>query len=196
VVVITSDHGEEFMEHGSVKHTQTVYEEMIRVPLIIRVPGKGASEITSTVRHVDVVPTVLELLGIESRGRFQGSSLVPLMEEKSGEESWVYAETVLPGRTERYCVIKEGLKFIRSSTDPSLRYPAPADRELFELYDDPAESRSILEDRGRAGKEFDTLMKRLKNEFRKVRHEMKIDDESGRTISSELKEVLEQQGYL
>ncbi len=65
VVAITSDHGEEFMEHGSVLHGRTYYQEVIRVPLILQGPGVPAGErVTTPVHHVDVAPTLLALAGV------------------------------------------------------------------------------------------------------------------------------------
>jgi arylsulfatase A-like enzyme len=80
VVVLTSDHGEEFREHGRILHGFSLYEESVRVPLLILVPGaRGGRVIEQPVSLLDLAPTLLELLGIPSEPRFEGRSLVPLL---------------------------------------------------------------------------------------------------------------------
>lgn len=63
IVIFTSDHGEEFNEHGSTGHGKTCYGESAHVPLIMRIPGFDADRISSPVSLVDIVPTLLELVG-------------------------------------------------------------------------------------------------------------------------------------
>ncbi len=80
-IVVTSDHGEEFKEHGQVGwHSNTLYEELLWVPLIFRLPGgafAGARPV-QRVRSIDIAPTVLDLLGIAPPAAFEGRSLRPL----------------------------------------------------------------------------------------------------------------------
>lgn len=81
VLVLTSDHGEEFGEHGWVGwHSHTLYEELLLVPLIFRLPGErfAGTRATQRVRSIDIAPTLLDLLGIPSPASFDGRSLVPL----------------------------------------------------------------------------------------------------------------------
>jgi arylsulfatase A-like enzyme len=81
VVVVTSDHGEAFGEHGHDKHGRHVHEEDVRVPFVWRVPGVARSghRVAIPVGLVDVVPTVLDLLGVPPPDGLQGRSLVPLL---------------------------------------------------------------------------------------------------------------------
>ena len=82
LIVVTSDHGEEFDEHGTLGwHSHTLYEELLRVPLIVHLPGGEAagSEVTLPVRSIDIAPTVLELAGIPPPETFDGRSLLPLV---------------------------------------------------------------------------------------------------------------------
>ncbi len=82
VVVITSDHGEEFFEHGRKGHRMTLYDEVIRIPLLIWYPSKVAAgtRVSSATGLIDVFPTLLELAGIDSAPNTMGRSLVPLMQ--------------------------------------------------------------------------------------------------------------------
>jgi arylsulfatase A-like enzyme len=76
VVVIAADHGEEFREHGRLGHGYTLYEEVLRVPLVILAPHATAGKtIPGLVSLIDVAPTVLDLAGIPAPARFQGRSL-------------------------------------------------------------------------------------------------------------------------
>lgn len=79
VIVVTSDHGEEFWEHGNLGHGHALYEESVRVPLILAGPGVPAGRrVTANVSTVDVAPTLLALLRLPSEPRFEGRSLPSL----------------------------------------------------------------------------------------------------------------------
>lgn len=97
IIIFTSDHGEEFYEHGRIDHGMTLYDEVIHVPLIVVVPGISKSvRISDQVRILDVMPTILSLVGIvpqkSVREQLEGVSLIPTM---SGVDQHldVYAET-------------------------------------------------------------------------------------------------------
>src|SRR5439155_1325900 len=80
LTIVTADHGEEFLDHGSTSHGYTLYDEQIHVPLVVQLPGRiRPSRIGAQVRLIDVPPTILELAGVGSRRGLQGTSLVPLM---------------------------------------------------------------------------------------------------------------------
>ena len=79
VVVLTADHGEEFGEHGNHGHGYTLYQEVVRVPLLVRAPGLAPRRVDELVRSVDVLPTVLALAGVEPRRPIEGRSLLPLV---------------------------------------------------------------------------------------------------------------------
>lgn len=85
VIIITSDHGEEFLEHGKLVHQQ-VYHECLHVPLIILSPGhQHGHRVREIVRSIDFAPTILDLVRIEAPAPMSGVSLVPLME---GNQPW------------------------------------------------------------------------------------------------------------
>jgi len=77
LVVFTSDHGEELFDHGKVGHGGTLFEEVVRIPLIVRLPGPGApGRVTAPVRLLDVLPTILTVAGIPVPKAIEGTSLV------------------------------------------------------------------------------------------------------------------------
>lgn len=78
VVMLFSDHGEEFWDHGSFGHGHTLYEELMRVPLVVRAPGLTPRRVSEPVSLLDLTPTVLDLLRRPVKG-LDGQSLVPLL---------------------------------------------------------------------------------------------------------------------
>lgn len=83
VIILTSDHGEEFWEHQSLGHGHTLYEELLRVPLIIRLPRNNfqGRRINTPVRLMDVAPTILDLFSIQDPDSFQGTSLLDTLDD-------------------------------------------------------------------------------------------------------------------
>jgi arylsulfatase A-like enzyme len=82
LIVLTSDHGEEFGEHGTMGwHSHTLYDELLSVPLIIKFPGNdfAGKTVTEQVRSIDIMPTVLDVLDIEIPAQCMGRSLLPLV---------------------------------------------------------------------------------------------------------------------
>jgi arylsulfatase A-like enzyme len=76
LVAVTSDHGEEFWDHGSLLHSHTVHGELVHVPLILAVPGASPRLVGATVRSLDIAPTVLEALGLPPAPSHRGRSLL------------------------------------------------------------------------------------------------------------------------
>jgi choline-sulfatase len=79
LVIVASDHGEEFWDHRSVGHGHSVYEELLRVPLVMRLEGvlPAGRRVQTDVGLVDLAPTLLDLLGLEAPARMRGESLLP-----------------------------------------------------------------------------------------------------------------------
>jgi arylsulfatase A-like enzyme len=94
VVVLTSDHGELFGEHGLHGHANAVYEDVLHVPLIIRAPGRlpAGRRIATPVSLIDVAPTILDLLGLPPMVHAQGTSLVALVGSTPPAPRTLYAE--------------------------------------------------------------------------------------------------------
>jgi arylsulfatase A-like enzyme len=115
LVVLTSDHGEELYDHGSWKHGRTLYEEQLRVPLLVRWEGTLAARrrIASPVRLIDVAPTLLDAAGVSvSQGSSSGRSLLPELlggAEPAPED--VYAERLNFGPIEA-AVVSRGKKLV------------------------------------------------------------------------------------
>jgi membrane-anchored protein YejM (alkaline phosphatase superfamily) len=84
LLVVTSDHGEEFFEHGNKGHQSSLYEELVRIPLIWNWPGHLPKDtlVRDLVRIVDIMPTLLAVAGVEDPPRTQGRNLWPLLTGK------------------------------------------------------------------------------------------------------------------
>lgn len=76
-VIITGDHGEAFGEHGQFRHAFEIWENLVRVPLIVYVPGAKPQRISERRSHIDLAPTIMDLLGQSQLPQFFGKSLVP-----------------------------------------------------------------------------------------------------------------------
>jgi arylsulfatase A-like enzyme len=76
-IVVAGDHGEEFQEHGHLAHYPKLYDELIRVPLIVNVPGEDGGRVSEHVGLDAIPPTVADLLGVESPSEWRGESVAP-----------------------------------------------------------------------------------------------------------------------
>jgi len=146
LIVFMSDHGEEFFDHKGFEHGHTLYDELIKVPLMFSLPGRlpEGRRIGQQVRILDVVPTVLEVLGIRPWTHLEGASLMPLItgegEVEPGGASllpsrFAYSESMLYG-TEKKSLTAYPWKFI---------YDTVTEEEmLFDLAGDPGEQANAI----------------------------------------------------
>jgi choline-sulfatase len=89
IIVITADHGEEFEEHGQTQHAKTCFNEVVHVPLLVRVPGVPAKVVDSRVALIDIVPTLLELTGTreDTEGLTGQSLLLPALKPEAVDKN-------------------------------------------------------------------------------------------------------------
>jgi arylsulfatase A-like enzyme/predicted Zn-dependent protease len=138
VVVFLSDHGEGLGNHGLLEHGPLLYREQLQVPLVLKLPGGegGGTSVTAPAQLVDVVPTILGLLGLEAPQPLPGSSLLALA-AGDPEPRTIFGETQYPR-----------VQFGWSELSSAVRYPyhlvQGPDPELFDLAADPAETRNVL----------------------------------------------------
>jgi arylsulfatase A-like enzyme len=118
LVILTADHGEALGDHGEITHGFFVYEATQHVPLIFYCPGliQDGRDVDGAVSIVDIFPTVLNMLGIDTPAPVQGESLVPLLYRKSKVDRPIYEETLygteIFGWAPLYAVEKEGWKYV------------------------------------------------------------------------------------
>lgn len=114
LILVVSDHGEEFGEHGGTIHGKTLYEEVLKVPMILRLPGgrlKGECR-HAVLEMVDIAPTILDCLGLPAEHRFQGQSFKDLIETGQSAPRMGYASLVNLSYSIR-AVRSQGQKYIR-----------------------------------------------------------------------------------
>ena len=134
IVVITSDHGEEFWEHGGLGHAKTVYQEVINVPYIISIPGAPPRIVETPVENIDIAPTLAAQLGLPPLDHWQGRNVLaeqlaprPVYSETRGS----FPEAML----HREAIISANEKLIRDERDKTLA--------LFDLTADPREANNL-----------------------------------------------------
>ena len=150
VVVLTADHGEGLGDHGESYHGFFVYDSTVHVPLIVRLPGgvEGGRVVADAVSHVDIAPTLAELLDLET-GAGQGRSLLPSMEglEEGDSRRGVYAESF-------YALDHYGWAPLRSLRAADYKYIETPDPELYALLEDPGELTNVLLERRDTSREL------------------------------------------
>jgi arylsulfatase A-like enzyme len=135
LVVILSDHGEEFWEHGSVLHAHTLYQELLHVPLVIRAPAEAGApqRIAQRVSLLDVVPTALELLGVPAPPGLEGRSLRPLLASAAAPRP-VFAEGF---------AFDARLQAVLAGDWKAIRDLGSGKLALYDLRADPGETRDV-----------------------------------------------------
>ncbi len=164
VVVFTADHGEEFEEHGLMGHHQTLFEEVIHVPLLLLVPQHTArTDIHDMVELIDVAPTLLDLAGVPRPAPYEGRSLAAAY--GAGHESWwarpwwrlTHRASATPPAISELLKAKETLRLSpheRAVVLDTHKLIAGVDgeREYYDLAADPHEKNpNGLDDAARAG---------------------------------------------
>jgi arylsulfatase A-like enzyme len=149
IVCVVADHGEGLGDHGWWFH-RLLYEEQVRVPLILRVPGAPAGVVArAQVRTVDIAPTVLDYLGLPVPARMSGRSLRPLLEDRPDAPRLAFADQI-NGYDKNAGLVADrpADRFLYAVTDGRWKLvwrPAAFEQsELFHLAEDPGETRNLF----------------------------------------------------
>lgn len=141
-IVLLADHGEGLGDHGEQEHGLFLYQETTHVPMIVKLPGQHEGRrVANPVQHIDLVPTILDLVGIPSIPDLHGRSLRPVL-DGSGTlpDTGIYAEALYSryhfGWSELYSLTDSRYRLIRAPRD-----------ELYDLQRDPGERTSLAADR-------------------------------------------------
>lgn len=203
MIIFTSDHGEEFYDHKGWGHGHSLYDESLKVPLVIKFPGskfKG-KEIGNIVSLVDVMPTVLEEMGIDfSDLNIDGRSLFPVIEGKEKGDRTFLADigsNVLNSRIPQKISINMGKdklilnkKFSTKDLDFFL-YAPPALKpvELYDLKQDSIERKNIADKKS-------VLVNQIIQQINEIYSKAKKRKISRPEIDEKLKEQLKALGYI
>jgi choline-sulfatase len=139
IVIVTADYAEEFREHGSLQHGFALYQESVRIPLIVTGPGVPAGRVvTDNVSIVDVAPTALELLGVAPEPRFEGRSLRNVFTKPADSVDIVLEiEPISEGMDIR----RQAAGLVYGDLEVLVRPPAQGNAtEAYDLLDDPHEA--------------------------------------------------------
>lgn len=164
--VLTADHGTEIYEHKRFDHGFTLYDELLHVPLVIKLPGHGPKgKITDQVSSIDVMPTVLDLLDVPVseivQKQLRGTSLVPAMRGEAVNRD-VFSETDYRLYTfKRSVMTPDGWKLIYTMESKT--------KELYNLKSDPNETKNLAETETRIAYE---LEQKLFAHFKSIGHDL------------------------
>ncbi len=152
VVVVTADHGEEFWDHGHFFHGQSLYDELLHVPLIVRLPGGAHSGtvVPRPVRSIDIAPAILQWAGITAPTGFAGRSLAEAVARPDAPPDDLFATATTAQFPTRYGIRTADAKVVTTVNDGGTR--------MWDLRADPREHKDILPANPTAG---DALAERL-----------------------------------
>jgi arylsulfatase A-like enzyme/Flp pilus assembly protein TadD len=148
LIVVLSDHGESLGEHGEYTHGVFLYDSTLRIALMLAGPGVPAGlRVRSQARTIDLLPTLLELIGSKAPDAVQGTSLVPTFKGKTAE-SRSYVESLYPKINMGWAE----LRGIRTDRWKYIRAPKP---ELYDLVKDPGETTNVIADHPSDAQQFE-----------------------------------------
>lgn len=153
VIVITADHGQGLLDglkrHGWSKH-RLLYDWSLRVPMIVNFPGSGASIVSDQVRTIDVLPTLLDTLGIPALANIEGRSMLPLVageSEPSPRIAYADALNLHDSHSPSRRALKQNYDNLYCATDGIWKLiwhqTNPQNSELFHLAEDPLELNNL-----------------------------------------------------
>lgn len=143
LIILTSDHGDAFFEHGFISHSTTPYEELVRVPLIVKFPGSEhrGRIVEAQARLVDVLPTVLDFVGVEKDLEgVAGCSLLPLLRDEHAPRARACEHAISE-------IAEEGTEptlAVRTGRYKLIRF-ADGNEELYDLTEDPQEQNPLTD---------------------------------------------------
>jgi arylsulfatase A-like enzyme len=171
LVVATSDHGSEFKEHGFLEKKLNLYEEILQVPIVFRLPDvlPAGARVSGQAQTVDLMPTILDICGISSPDEVDGASMLGRIRDEEGGPGVVYSHTLHETAYwyEHWSARSEDYKLIRTQPleKPKSRKNLVSDRfvrleevatrkrggwiELYDLNEDPGESINLATSRPR-----------------------------------------------
>jgi arylsulfatase A-like enzyme/cytochrome c-type biogenesis protein CcmH/NrfG len=155
LIVVLADHGESLGEHGEYTHGIFLYDATLRIPLIVKGPGVPAGmRFKPQVRTIDVLPTVLAILGGRPPEECQGSSVLPALSGKQISPTRSYGETLYPKMNMGWAE----LRAIRTDRWKYIRAPKP---ELYDLAQDPHETRNVIDQNPGDVRDLEQFLKRI-----------------------------------
>jgi arylsulfatase A-like enzyme len=181
IVVVTSDHGEEFGEHGGVLHGGTLFEELLHVPLIIGGAGADRGVVDpSLVSLVDIAPTLLSLAGLEIPDVMEGR----IVFDRPASEKWQDQRVFAQYGDRLYCARTPRWKLIQRTSNQRVK--------LFDLHRDPGEHRNLSAQR----RDLSTALLAELEDWRVRRPQLDVGSRRKVELTEEMIEDLRALGYV
>jgi len=161
VIIVAADHGESLGEHHESTHGFFIYDATVSVPLIVHVPAPGlqGKVVSSQVENIDIMPSLLDLLGLPVPPEVQGRSFLPaLAGVEPGGPRLAYSESYYP----RY---HYGWSELKSLSSPEFRYVRAPVPEVYDLVRDPGELKNIIYDRRDIADRYEKALKDMEARF-------------------------------
>jgi arylsulfatase A-like enzyme len=199
LLVFTSDHGEEFLDHGRMFHGQSAYGELNHAPLILWQPGGvRAGVVEDVVGTIDLMPTLLTLSGVPVPAAAQGRSLVPLVRGSAAADGWEERPTItekVMSRDEHHdsescAIVAGGWKLVHNT----VRTPRMAEYELYDFAHDPLDQKDVSASHAEVVTKLAAQLAAWRQ--RAERERVKPDSEAAQGLGSEDLERLRALGYL
>lgn len=186
LMIVTSDHGEEFWEHGKQGHSHSVYNELLRVPLVIKFPAGEAGLYESNVSITQILPTILDVCEIRSNPQFSLWSLVPYKDNPPPDEPVISAN--LAQFHHSIAVSFGTMKYIQDLITNR--------EELYDLTADSQEQTSIASLYPEQLQKARDILKEFKNESTRLRQHYKVIQKQKSNLDEETEEKLRALGYI
>jgi len=220
LLIVTGDHGEAFGEHGFNSHGREPYDELIRVPLIMKFPfSKYHGEVSSIVQHIDIVPTIIDYLSVPKDDMMlQGKSAMPLLREKARINEYAFTEhrpsSQYPGyislRSQDYkclAVRRKEVTFWQWLKERNRLWPSPwfiyKPMFLYDLRKDPGERLNLIHEEIDESQRFQSRIKTILKANEKVAQTLKkkkglgegFDAKEVKKVDDEVSRQLKTLGY-
>ncbi len=155
LIAVLSDHGESLGEHGEYTHGVFLYDSTLRIAFTLSGPGVPSGlRVKQQARTVDFLPTILDLMGGKIPAAVEGASLTPFFQSKDAATAVSYAETLYPKINMGWVE----LRAIRTNRWKYIRAPRP---ELYDLSDDPGETKNVIQSHGAEVQKFEAHLKAI-----------------------------------
>lgn len=164
VVVVMSDHGEEFQEHGTRYHNTNLYEQQVRVPLVVFVPGLAPRRVPGVVGLVDVLPTLTGLFDIDDTHTRNGRDLWPMILGLAPDSGYAYAQ-LHPQRV----VASGGLEMIVFGNHKLVVEPSLQIEQMFDVTKNPAETDNLVATQPETASVLRGLLAHARSEIAEIR---------------------------
>jgi arylsulfatase A-like enzyme len=193
IIIITSDHGEEFMERGWIGHTLTLHQELVHVPLIMKFPGDKSRIIDSPVSLIDIVPTICKYLDLKIPNNLDGRVL-DLSRGSTIKSGPIFSETFNP-QIHRPKVTPIAFRSVILGNQKLIRDEIKNSKQVYNLSDDPHERDNLSGQHSEQNKRLEALLSKWIS-YVKTKHKTGPSQDESELFTPEQRKQLESLGYL